>query len=251
LNNTDGKEATGFLDLQSDDAYERLTRLFRYGQVGRCVNGVTHEVNNCLGVMLAYAELLGLDESLSAESQRMVSELVGAVKKCNVLIGSVTRIVRKERPNAAVTPPLRIVNEVLQLRGHNVKMAHITIETSFDEAVPSLVVDTPKLVQALTCIVMNAEEALAGVHRPVIRVTVRDVGQAIEIAIWNSGPPVSEEDRARIFERFFTTKDSDHLGLGLAFAREIARMHDGELSYSPDGGFAFRLPKENHLSKGF
>ena len=46
------------LDPQSPEFLARLSRVYRYAQLGRCVNGVTHELNNHHGAVLAYAELV-------------------------------------------------------------------------------------------------------------------------------------------------------------------------------------------------
>ena len=65
---------SGPIDLNSDDARERLTRLFRHAQVGRSVSSVTHDLNNYLGAIMAYAELAGMDKGISADTARMLGE---------------------------------------------------------------------------------------------------------------------------------------------------------------------------------
>ncbi|NIA16623.1 MAG: sensor histidine kinase, partial [Nitrospiraceae bacterium] len=56
-----------------------------------------------------------------------------------------------------------------------------------------------------------------------------------------------EADRERIFEPFYTTKGSDHFGLGLSVARDAARLHKGDLVYNEERGFVMRLPFDNGL----
>jgi len=236
------RTAVGYLDLDSEEGLTRVARSFRYRQVGRCVNGVVHDVNNYLGAILAYGELVSLDEGLPPESRRMVTEMVNAVNKCSALIGAFTGIARKETRLTAIVDPIRVVEHAVQLRSHGLKMAQIAIETKSDEAVSSLAADQPRLTQALLGLLINAEEALEGVERPRIRATVCEADGMVVIAVWNSAPPIPEEDRTRVFDRFFTTKNGDHLGLGLPFARDIARTHRGDLVYSPDRGFEMRLP---------
>ena len=78
------------IDLNTDAGREKLTLLFRYAQIGRCVNSVTHDVNNYLGAIMAYAELIGLDAQLPDDSQRMIGEIVSAVRKSSDLINNLT-----------------------------------------------------------------------------------------------------------------------------------------------------------------
>ncbi|NIA16378.1 MAG: hypothetical protein GWP08_20145, partial [Nitrospiraceae bacterium] len=75
------------MDLDSQDFRDRVALLFRYGQVGRCVSSVTHDVNNVLGAIQAYSELLDLDENLSDESRRMTMQIGEGVAKCSALLG--------------------------------------------------------------------------------------------------------------------------------------------------------------------
>lgn len=233
------------VELTSDEGLERIEPLFRYAQVGRCVNSVTHDVNNYLGAMLAYMELIAMDGTLSDESRLMLDDMTGALRKCTDLVASMTGIARKGRPVATLTDPGKIVAQVKALRDYSCRVAGAVLEVQCDEPLSSVIVNAPQLVQALLYVVMNAEEAVvsAPAAQRVIRLHVRDAGDSIDIAVWNSGPEVPEADRDRIFEQFYTTKETEHLGLGLTFARETAMEHGGTLSYTPAEGFVFSLPK--------
>lgn len=229
--------------LTSDEGLERLGPLFQYAQVGRCVNSVTHDVNNYLGAVLAYTELIAMDGGLGDESRQMLEDMTGAIRKCTDLVASMTGIARKGRPTAMLTDPAKIVAQVRALRDYSCRVDAIILEVQCDEGLPSVIVNAAQLVQALLYVVMNAEEAVVSAAQRLIRIRVRDTGKTIEIAVWNSGPEVPEADRDRIFERFYTTKEGEHLGLGLAFARDTAEEHNGTLAYCPAEGFVFSLPK--------
>ena len=58
---------------ESPDA--TLQEIYRLAQVGCCVNGVAHDINNLLGVAMAYAELVGLDRNLPPDSKRMLNDI--------------------------------------------------------------------------------------------------------------------------------------------------------------------------------
>jgi two-component system, OmpR family, sensor histidine kinase ChvG len=105
--------------------------------------------------------------------------------------------------------------------------------------------------------VMDLETALGNLLENAVRfapegsavvVVVRDgPARSVEIAVEDEGPGVPEEDRARIFERFFTT-DADRrgTGLGLAISRAVAEAHGGSVRYearTPTGSrFVLTLP---------
>jgi two-component system NtrC family sensor kinase len=243
-----GAEDIHTLDIGPDELKRRLIQLFRYGQIGHCVSSVAHDINNHLGAMLAYAELVSLDEALSPDTHQMLGEMVSAVKKCSTLVSAFTAIARKDKPTASMVDPLRLVQQVIQIRSYSIKACQATLETDFPESVSSIIGDPPKLMQALIALVMNAEEAVTGTADGIVRVSVRQVDSIIEIAVWNSGEPVPERVRARAFEPFYTSKSGEHFGIGLAFAKAIVEGHNGTLAYEPDEGFVMRLPKETGIS---
>ncbi|MCH7892107.1 MAG: bacillithiol biosynthesis cysteine-adding enzyme BshC, partial [Gemmatimonadetes bacterium] len=87
---------------------------FKYGQVGRCVNSVTHDVNNYLGAILAYAELVSLDPGTSEDSKRMLSDIVEAVRKSSGLMSTLTSIARPEKPVTSMVDVVKLVEQAVQ-----------------------------------------------------------------------------------------------------------------------------------------
>jgi signal transduction histidine kinase len=76
-------------------------------------------------------------------------------------------------------------------------------------------------------------------------------GEAIEIAVSDTGPGISREVGDRLFEPFFTTK-TQGTGLGLGIARQITEEHGGELRWlnGAEGGatFTIRLPMKRAVN---
>lgn len=227
----------------------RLMDLFRYAEVGRCVNGVTHDVNNFLGVIMAYAELLMLEENLADEARRMLGDIIDGVTKCSRLINGVTTIARKDKASVSMTDVGGVVAITLDLRDYAFRSIQIAQERDIAPGLPSILADMPKLQMAVTYLLLNAQESLEASQAPKrVRVRVYAADGGVAVSVWDSGPIVPEDQRDRVFEPFFTTKTTPHLGLGLTMARHIAEMHDGSVSYSPQEGFVLFLPYENHFS---
>ena len=63
-------------DLNSEASRARLMQLHRHAQVGGCVSGIAHDINNLLGAAMAYAELAALDEGVSPDTSRMLEQIV-------------------------------------------------------------------------------------------------------------------------------------------------------------------------------
>ncbi len=243
------------MDFQSEEVRERVMRVFRAGQVGLCVSSVTHDINNYLGAIMAYADLLGMSENLAPGSQRMLGQISDAVQKCSSLVTSLTSIARKEKPDASVIDVPRVCAQVVEIRNYDFKVGQVDLQATYEDGIPSVIVDLPKLKMALIYLLANAFDAVQEepestpkTQKKQTRLQVAKTEDSIDIIVWNSGPPVPEAERERMFDPFFTTKPSPHLGLGLTLTRDIARYHGGDLTYDAHRGFILRLPRDNRLS---
>lgn len=248
-NASKGSSLTSLRELESGETLDALKLLYRYAQVGRCVSSVTHDVNNLLGAVLAYAELVQLDAQLCDESRRMLGEIMEAARRCSGLVNNLTSVARKERPDATLVEPGAMLSRILDLRRYDLKVARIVLEEVYEPNLPSLVVDKPKLEQAVIYLMTNAMEALDGATERRIAVRLSAGEDNVEVAVWNSGAPAPEPEWAAMFEPFYTSKGDGHLGMGLHLAREIARLHDGDITYEPTRGFVMGLPRANGLTK--
>ena len=83
-----------------------------------------------------------------------------------------------------------------------------------------------------------------------IEVTV-SVGESVDLAVRNSGPPIPEREQARLGERFYRGSHARRVpgtGMGLAIVRQIAEAHRGRLSVSSSAeegtAFTISLPRE-------
>jgi signal transduction histidine kinase len=225
------------------DLNERLETLFRYGQVGICVNGVTHDINNLLGAIMAYAEIVQLDESLPDDSRRMLGEIVDAVTRCSELVTSITDIARPARDTPSIVEVDRLIERVLLIRAYAMKTAQITaVYRKMDDGLPSINADAPKLQLAILYLILNAEENLRDAEQRQITIRTAKAGDGIRITVQDSGPPVPEELRETLFDAGRTSRGAPHLGYGLYMVRQIAERHHGDAGWDPETGFSLRLP---------
>ena len=232
------------MELGEDQLRERVHDLFRYAEVGRCVSGITHDINNYLGAMMAYAELLGLEEGVSEEAQKMLNQIVETSARCSELINRLTVVARPKLSNESALDLASLVQSVAGLRSYEHKVAGIKTELDLPAESYTIVADLPKLQMALIHLLLNAYEAVREAPDRCIRIRVKRGPECSEVEIWNSGPELGVEEAERLFLPFSTTKDTPHLGLGLYAARQIAEYHGGSLRYEADRGFVLFLPDQ-------
>ena len=116
----------------------------------------------------------------------------------------------------------------------------VIIARDVEARLPAVLADRDQILQVLLNLVRNALDAMPKGGTVVVR--AHRAGAAVAFSVSDSGPGIRPEDRPRIFEPYFTTKEGG-TGLGLAIAQRIAEEHGGALELSPPaaGGATFTL----------
>lgn len=231
------------LDFGDPENRERLEHVFRYAQVGRCVNGVTHDINNHLGAAMAYAELALMDEGVSEETQQTLEKVLTAIDKCGKLVSTLTGVARPMSDNTNMVDLNTLVSGVLLLREYAFRVAKVEVTAALAEGLPSAVADGPKVQLALLYILLNVEEYFVSTQtKGTVAVRSYREGNGLFVEIKHSGDTIPENITATMFEPYTTNKTANNLGMGLALARSMVRTQNGDLTYEPDRGFVLRLP---------
>jgi two-component system, NtrC family, sensor kinase len=223
---------------------ERLVESEKLAGIGRLAAGMAHELNNPLQVMLGY---LSLNRDLP---DRRLAEQLAATEaealRCKEIIDGLRELARPTVTPAPVD--LRHLCEDIAA-GLRVSMQPATPRVFVDGSAVALG-DGPKVRQVVFNLMKNAVEA-AGPGGDVT-VGLEGEGDRVEVAIRDSGPGVSAEARAQLFEPSFTTKPTG-TGLGLAVSRAIARAHGGDIEVrnGEAGGatFTLRLPRAQGVQR--
>lgn len=235
-------------DMNSEAGRNRLLQLHRHAQVGGCVSGIAHDVNNLLGAAMAYAELVSYDEGVSPDSVKMLNNVIEGITKCSALVSSLTSISRKDRMDINLTSPEQLMDDALVLRDYELKIQRIAIEKNYQSDVAAIPADLAKLKLALLFLLINAQQALETSESKLVKVSVGNMDGGIYFDIWDSGPGMSPDVAEKAFEPFQTSwPDSQHMGLGLYSARKIAELHQGTLDYEPERGFRMFIKRDNGL----
>lgn len=208
---------------------------------------VAHEIKNPLLPIRASVETLrrlrarndpAFDEYFDEATRTVLDE----VARISNIVGEFTRFARLPAPQPAPFDVEEAVRAVVQLHGS--AGAPIDLRA---EPLPDLVADKDQVVQIVTNLVQNAQQALA--DRPGGRVEVRLAREQdkVVLSVTDNGPGIAPEMRGRLFEPYATTK-AEGTGLGLAIVERIVVEHGGEISAGaapgPSGGASFvvKLP---------
>jgi signal transduction histidine kinase len=214
---------------------------------------VAHEVKNPLSPIRAAVENLRRARERGEETFAEVFPLEAAtileeVERLRRLVDEFSRFARLPRPQLARTDLGPLVREAArrQVSGHE----RVRLELELDEGLPLVSCDPDQVAGVVANLTTNALRAL-GERGGTIRVSLRSVEEEgarhAELLVEDDGPGLSAEERKRVFEPYWTTKErSGGAGLGLAIALRVAREHGGSLvalaRSGPGAAFRLRLP---------
>ncbi len=143
--------------------------------------------------------------------------------------------------------PMRLnesITAVLRLAGPEARRRGITIHTDLGEDLPLVSANPIQIEQVVFNLLNNAIEAIAAADcsERAIRLTTEVAGDDVTLAVIDSGPGLPDQDVERLFNPFFTTKQSG-MGLGLSISRSIVGAYGGLLTASAaaQGGAEFRV----------
>ncbi len=205
---------------------QALKQSEKLAHMGQLSAGIAHELNNPLGVVIMYSNIL-LEEAKAEDPVREDLKLiVDQAARCKKIVGGLLNFARKNQVNHQVVSIKELVNHSLESL---IIPAKVKINIDDRTTNPEAMLDQEQMMQVLTNLIKNAFDAMpAG---GTVNIKMEDTLSDIIIVISDTGTGIKEEDRAKIFEPFFTTKSiGQGTGLGLATAYGIVKMHKGQIT---------------------
>jgi PAS domain S-box-containing protein len=224
----------------------QLAQSEKLAAVGRLAAGVAHELNNPLGHVLMYANLLLEDLPGADPRGTNARHIVDNTLRCKGIVRGLLDSAKQSEirfewadPNEVVDAAVRLVDDELARRG-------IVCERALAAAPPRVRCDRQQIQQVLVNLLQNAAEAMDGPGTVTVTTAATPERDAVVIGVRDTGPGVPAGDRFRVFEPFYTTKPQG-TGLGLAICHGIVERHSGAIwveSEGPARGATFfvRLP---------
>ena len=213
--------------------------------------GVAHEIGNPLNSLTIHLQLLERRlRKLPAEQQStLLHPLEVAQEEIKRLDTIVTQFLRAIRPaplQRARQDLNSLVRDAAEFLGPELKSRNILLELDLASGLPVLEVDQDQLKQAFYNIVKNSSEAMK--QGGLLKIRTGSDSEWVNINFADTGGGMTQEAMARIFEPYFTTKQSGS-GLGIMITQRIVRAHGGEVVIESDPGnglkITIRLPRHD------
>lgn len=214
---------------------------------------VSHDLRNPLSVVGVTLQMLRGAFSEQPRRRELVAKAERAFDRMNRLIEDLLDLaridqgtLRLERSRAAVAP---LLAELVDLQRPLAAQKSIALEAELSAASVDVDVDRERIAQVLSNLLGNALKFTPEGGR--VRVTTSIVGDAVQIAVEDTGPGIATESLPHVFDRFWQAQGTGKqgVGLGLAIAKGIVEAHGGAMSVASEPGqgatFRFTLPIDN------
>lgn len=209
---------------------EQLAQADKLASIGELSSGVAHEINNPLGVILGYTQLLLRGAPDTSESHADLKTIEKHVRNCKTIVEDLLSFSRKSGTEKEVLDIHLVVDDVLSFVQHHSNIEHITIEKDYNPSVLPLMVDEKKIKQVLINLMMNAIHAVGKEGRIRISTDVDEKGEDLCIKVADDGHGIESRHLKKIFDPFFTTKATgEGTGLGLSVSYGIIQNHGGHI----------------------
>ena len=224
--------------------------------LGRVAAGIAHEIRNPLSGINIYLNTL---EKIydRAESLDKIKQILGQIQSASSKIESVIKRVidfsKPSEPKLVLTDINQPIEEAINLSSVTLRKSGIKIEKILTNDLPLCHIDPLLIEEVILNLVTNATEAMKNMDGvKIIKVTSSMKKNRILIRVSDSGPGVNPGLKDKIFDPFYTTKNSS-TGIGLSLCHRIITDHGGSLwvSTSKLGGaeFVIEIPIKEPSNK--
>jgi two-component system NtrC family sensor kinase len=211
----------------------------RLAAIGRLAGGVAHEINNPLGGILAFAQILQRETVSDAERNEYLAEIEKSALRCKAIVDALVRFSRQaartERRSLLVNDVVRDAVRTFAAREpERAQPARLEL----GERMPPVLGDAGQLQQVVTHLLANALDS--GGRRGEVEIATSTDTDDVVIAVRDRGAGIPSEHLPRLYDPFFTTKEEGKgRGLGLAVVYAIVQEHGGKIvARNREGGGA-------------
>ena len=222
----------------------------RVTALGRLTAGVAHEVKNPLNAMTIHLELLKQKLAAGAPSSATESHvdiISREIRRLDDVVQGFLKFARPEEMTLKPIPPGELIDEVLKTLAVEANVTGVQLESAAAAEVPPIEADPGIFRQALLNLAKNAVQAMPNGGTLTIGAAPTKDGR-VEIRVTDTGVGIPPENLAKIFDLYFTTKQSG-TGIGLSLVYRTVQLHNGDIDVESTPGvgttFVIKMPKAN------
>lgn len=238
------------------EAQAQLIQAEKMSAIGHLAAGIAHEIRNPLNIIEGARYYLSqiIDGENSEQAREYLDYIKHEIDRTNRLIDNLLNFSRSEPPHFEPLNINSILENALVLIRKQLSDNGIRLITNLSPDVPRIMGDPNQLWQVFINILMNAIQSMpyGSGELQIDTGLYNGSSDRVFISFKDTGVGIDEEDLPKIFDPFFTKKDTG-TGLGLSISYKIIESHEGRIIASSEKGkgttFIVELPI-NHTFEG-
>jgi two-component system, LuxR family, sensor kinase FixL len=233
-------------EARMQELQAELVHMSRLTSMGEMASALAHELNQPLSAIANYLKgarrLLGSDEKTARVAQA-VDRAAEQALRAGQIIRRMRDFVARGESELHVESLSRMIHEASALALLGAKEYGVRIRYDFDRKADRVLADKVQIQQVLINLLRNAVDAMQDQPRRDLSVSTSRLDDDLAlVVVADTGPGISPDIEAQLFQPFVTTKRSG-MGVGLSISRTIVEAHGGRIWVEPNegGGAVFRF----------
>ncbi len=206
----------------------QLRHADRLATIGQLAAGVAHELNEPLGTILGFAQLVKKGDGPPEQTGKDIERITSAALHAREVVRKLMMFARQMPPNKTRVNLNQLVEEGLYFLESRCAKDGIQLVRSLNPVLPEITADPAQLRQVLVNLAVNAMQAMP--KGGTLTISTAAGHDSVLLLVQDTGIGMTEETMKRVFIPFFTTKDvGEGTGLGLAVVHGIVTSHRGTI----------------------
>lgn len=208
---------------------DQLVQSEKLASLGQLAAGVAHELNNPLGTILLYSDIVKKELGPESPFSNDLEIIVNETKRCKSIVAALLEFARQNQVIAQPTNLNDLILSVVELHLKRCEASSVEVHLKLDPSLPHVQADPNQITQVLINLIENALDAMPEGGRLYIRSRNEPPGM-VTLEFEDTGIGIPPEHLSKLFTPFFTTKPlGKGTGLGLAIIYGIIKMHRGQI----------------------
>jgi signal transduction histidine kinase len=228
------------IEEDKEQLQEQLRHADRLATIGQLSAGVAHELNEPIGGILGFAQLVQKDPGLSDQTKKDIEKIMRASLHAREVIKKLMLFARQMPPQKTRVNLNQIVKDGLYFLESRCAKEGIKVVCQLSSPLPDVTADQSQMTQVLVNTVVNAIQAMSNSGK--LTIQTQASSKFVSLIVKDTGVGMEKNVMSKIFQPFFTTKDVGlGTGLGLSVVYGIVTSHGGSIDMDSKIGQGTRI----------
>ena len=215
---------------------DQLIQTEKLSSLGKLAAGIAHEINNPLTSILLNSCVISEKLADGSPLKENLKLIIDETARCGSIVKGLLEFSRQTAPVKEPTNINEVIEKTLLLFESQLLVNHVRVARNLDKSLPRIMIDSNKIKQVFTNIILNAIEAMQKGGVLTIGSMLSEEKNYVLLQFTDTGSGISKEHMSKIFDPFFTTKSIKGTGLGLSITYGIVQQHEGTIEVQSEPG---------------